>query len=186
MKLVSYLKEGHEQLALMVNDMLYDMDDLHPELPSAMNMFLSFWEDYFPAAQTMNEAVLNEKISVTRGTSIEQVELLSPVPLPPSLRDAYAFRQHVAAARRNRKLEMIAEFDQYPVFYFGNHHSMKGPGNITCMPDHLEQLDFELECGIVISRHGRNIPAQEADEYIAGFMIMNDFSARKLQMEEML
>jgi fumarylacetoacetate (FAA) hydrolase len=92
----------------------------------------------------------------------------------------------VEAARRNRKVAMIPEFDQYPVFYFTNHHSIKGPGEILCMPDHLQKLDFELEVAIVISKHGRNIKAEEADEYIGGLMIMNDFSARKLQMDEML
>jgi fumarylacetoacetate (FAA) hydrolase len=112
--------------------------------------------------------------------------LLAPVPFPTSCRDGYAFRQHVAAARRNRKVDMIPEFDQYPVFYFTNHHSITGPGEVRCMPDHFEKLDFELEAAIVISRMGRNIKADEADDYIAGLMIMNDLSARKLQMEEML
>jgi fumarylacetoacetate (FAA) hydrolase len=54
------------------------------------------------------------------------------------------------------------------------------------MPDHFHKLDFELEAAIVISKHGRNIKAAEADEYIGGLMIMNDLSARRLQMEEML
>ena len=53
------------------------------------------------------------------------------------------------------------------------------------MPDHFKQLDFELEAAIVISKRGRNIPAQKADQYIGGMMIMNDLSARVLQMEEM-
>jgi fumarylacetoacetate (FAA) hydrolase len=81
---------------------------------------------------------------------------------------------------------MIPEFDQYPVFYFTNHHSIQGPGDVRCMPDHFEKLDFELEVAIVISRQGRNITAAGADDYIAGLMIMNDFSARTLQTEEML
>ena len=81
---------------------------------------------------------------------------------------------------------MLAEFSQYPVFYFTNHHSILGPGEVKCMPDHFEQLDFELEAAIVIGKHGRNIRAEEADGHIAGMMIMNDFSARKLQMEEMM
>ena len=81
---------------------------------------------------------------------------------------------------------MIPEFDQYPIFYFTNHNSIQGPGDIVCMPDHFEKLDFELEAAVVICRYGRNIPAAEADEYIAGLMIMNDMSARGLQMEEML
>jgi fumarylacetoacetate (FAA) hydrolase len=54
------------------------------------------------------------------------------------------------------------------------------------MPDHFEKLDFELEAAIVICKQGRNIKASEADEYIGGLMIMNDLSARRLQMEEML
>ena len=116
----------------------------------------------------------------------EEANLLAPVPFPASCRDAYAFRQHVAAARRNRKVPMIPEFDQYPVFYFTNHHSIQGPGPVMCMPDHFHKLDFELEVAIVISKLGRNIPAEEADEYIGGLMIMNDMSARTLQSEEML
>ena len=92
----------------------------------------------------------------------------------------------MAAARRNRGVPMIPEFDQYPIFYFTNHHSIQGPGDILCMPDHFEKLDFELEAAIVICKSGRNIPAEEADQYIGGLMIMNDMSARRLQMEEML
>jgi fumarylacetoacetate (FAA) hydrolase len=185
MKLVSYLKDEHEQLALLVNDILFDADDLHPELPSSMGMFLNYWDDYFPLAKAMNQSVLNGKIAETRGISLVDAALLSPIPQPPSCRDAYAFRQHVAAARRNRKVEMIPEFDQYPVFYFTNHHSIQGPGEVLCMPDHFKNLDFELECAIVIAKHGRNIKAEDADDYIAGFMIMNDLSARQLQIEEM-
>ena len=54
------------------------------------------------------------------------------------------------------------------------------------MPDHLQKLDFELEVAIIISKPGRNIPAEQADEHIAGLMIMNDMSARRLQLEEMM
>jgi fumarylacetoacetate (FAA) hydrolase len=81
---------------------------------------------------------------------------------------------------------MIKEFDQYPIFYFTNHNAVQGPGDVYCMPDHFQQLDFELEVAIVIGKEGRNIKAKDADAYIAGFTIMNDLSARKLQMEEML
>ena len=81
---------------------------------------------------------------------------------------------------------MIPEFDQYPVFYFTNHHSIQGPGEVRCMPDHFEKLDFELEAAIVICKYGRNIKAEDADQYIGGLMIMNDLSARRLQLEEML
>jgi fumarylacetoacetate (FAA) hydrolase len=186
MKLVSYLKDGHDQLAAFINDSLYDMDSLHPELPNSMSIFLNFWDEYFPLAQQTVQSVAEGKSMRARGVPVNEVQLLAPVPLPSSCRDGYAFRQHVAAARRNRKAEMIPEFDQYPIFYFTNHHSIQGPGEVRCMPDHFEKLDFELECAIVICKHGRNIRAEDADEHIGGLMIMNDMSARRLQMEEML
>ncbi len=186
MKLITYNKEGHEQLAVLINDLVYDMDVLHPELPGTMNLFLNYWEDYLPIAMA-GEMLLKEGTrESSKGIPVKDVQLLAPVPFPTSCRDGYAFRQHVAAARRNRKVEMIPEFDQYPIFYFTNHHSIQGLGEIRCMPDHFEKLDFELEAAIVICKHGRNIKAEEADEYIGGLMIMNDMSARRLQMEEML
>jgi fumarylacetoacetate (FAA) hydrolase len=186
MKLVSYLKDEREQLGVLVNDYIYDMEILHPDLPGTMSMFLNYWEDTYPVAQA-GELMLKEGTRTSnRGIALKDVQLLSPVPFPTSCRDGYAFRQHVAAARRNRKVEMIPEFDQYPIFYFTNHHSIQGPGEIKCMPDHFEKLDFELEAAIVISKHGRNIKAADADQHIGGLMIMNDMSARRLQMEEML
>ena len=186
MKLVSYLKEEREQLGVLINNMIYDMEVLHPDLPNSMNMFLNYWEDAYPVAQA-GELLLKEGTRTSnKAVAIKDVQLLAPVPFPPSCRDGYAFRQHVASARRNRKVDMIPEFDQYPIFYFTNHHSIQGPGDVRCMPDHFEKLDFELEAAIVICKHGRNIKAEEADEYIGGLMIMNDLSARRLQMEEML
>ena len=186
MKLISYLDEGHDRLALLSNGLLFNMENLHPDLPTNMSMFLQYWEDSLPMAQG-GELMINEgKIYPEDGIDIESVDIIAPVPFPSSCRDGYAFRQHVAAARRNRNAPMIPEFDQYPIFYFTNHHCIVGPGDIPCMPDHFEKLDFELEVAIVISRQGRNIRAEDADQYIAGMMIMNDVSARKLQMEEMV
>jgi len=186
MKIVSYLKEEHEQLAVLVDGFLYDAELIHPDLPNTINMFLNYWDELSPVLQAGDLAIREGRISRSKAVAADSVQLLAPVPFPPSCRDGYAFRQHVAAARRNRKVPMIPEFDQYPIFYFTNHHSIQGPGDIRCMPDHFEKLDFELEVAIVISRYGRNIRAAEADDYIAGLMIMNDMSARTLQMEEML
>lgn len=186
MKLVTYLKHNHEQLAMIVNGMLYDLDNLHPDLPVSMAMFLNYWDDMYPLALAAEQQIKNGIGKVQMPIAFDEAELLAPVPHPTSCRDGYAFRQHVAAARRNRKVDMIPEFDQYPIFYFTNHNSIQGPGEILCMPDHFEKLDFELEAAIVINRPARNITASQADEYIAGLMIMNDMSARRLQMEEML
>ena len=185
MKLVSYLEEERDKLGVLVNNKIYDMEVLHPDLPNSMGMFLNYWEDAFPVAQA-GELMLREGTRTSnKGIPVNDVQLLAPVPFPTSCRDGYAFRQHVESARKNRGLEMIPEFDQYPVFYFTNPHSIQGSGEVKCMPDHLQKLDFELEAAIVICKHGKNIKAEEADEYIGGLMIMNDLSARQLQMEEM-
>jgi fumarylacetoacetate (FAA) hydrolase len=117
--------------------------------------------------------------------AVRDVTLFAPIPRPPSMRDGYAFRQHVETARRNRGLEMIPEFDQFPVFYFTNHQAVIGPGPLCVRPLQLEKLDFELEAAIVVGREARDLSAQSADEAIFGMTIMNDFSARVLQMEEM-
>ncbi len=186
MKLVTYVKNGHEQLALLIEGMLYDTDALHPDLPISMSMFLNYWDDMYPVALAAEKRIKEGLARTLPSASFDVADILAPVPTPTSCRDGYAFRQHVAAARRNRKVDMIPEFDQYPIFYFTNHNSIQGPGEIVCMPDHFEKLDFELEAAIVICRHGRNITAAQADNYVAGLMIMNDMSARRLQMEEML
>jgi fumarylacetoacetate (FAA) hydrolase len=185
MKLFSYLKDGHDQLAILVDGIGYDTDRLHPELPTTMGMFLNFWDDYYPIAKACVQAIAEKRTNATSGNPVDPSTLLAPVPFPTSCRDGYAFRQHVAAARRNRGVPMIPEFDRFPVFYFTNHHGIVGPGPVACMPDHFERLDFELEAAIVICRQGRNIPAAEADRYIGGLMVMNDLSARTLQMDEM-
>ena len=186
MKLVTYLKDERDHLAMLVDGRLYDMETLHPDLPVSMAMFLNYWEDVMPLAKAVEQRIKEGLVRNVMSVSFEDAEVLAPVPHPTSCRDGYAFRQHVAAARRNRNVDMIPEFDQYPIFYFTNHNSIQGPGEVLCMADHFEKLDFELEAAIVINKPGRNLRAEDADEYIGGLMIMNDVSARKLQMEEML
>jgi fumarylacetoacetate (FAA) hydrolase len=116
---------------------------------------------------------------------LDDVSLRAPIPRPPSMRDGYAFRQHVQTARKNRGLEMIPEFDQFPVFYFTNHQGVVGPGDVPVRPRQAERLDYELEAAIVIGAEARDVSAADADAIVFGMTIMNDFSARAMQMEEM-
>ncbi len=117
--------------------------------------------------------------------SAKTAHLHAPIPRPPSMRDGYAFRQHVETARKNRGLEMIPEFDKFPVFYFSNHQAVTGPGDVHVRKLHTERLDFELEAAIVVGQESRDLTAESADAAIVGLTIMNDWSARALQMEEM-
>ena len=183
MKLVSYLKEGEIQLGAIVNEGLYNLQSVNEKLPKNIIDFFQSGNDLIQQTEKQLSKIADKSLSIAL---VKDFTLLAPVPRPTSCRDGYAFRQHVESARRNRGVEMIKEFDQYPIFYFTNHNAVQGPGDVYCMPDHFQQLDFELEVAIVIGKEGRNIKAKDADAYIAGFTIMNDLSARKLQMEEML
>lgn len=183
MKLVSYLHNGATKLGAVVEEELYSLQAVNEHLPNDLITFLQLEDE---VRQETEKKLISMVAAATLIAPVKDYILLAPVPRPTSCRDGYAFRQHVEAARRNRGVEMIKEFDQYPIFYFTNHNAIQGPGPITCMPDHFQQLDFELEIAIVIGKEGRNIKAKDADKYIAGYTIMNDLSARKLQMEEML
>ncbi|HEU4328866.1 MAG TPA: fumarylacetoacetate hydrolase family protein [Roseiflexaceae bacterium] len=115
---------------------------------------------------------------------LEEVKLLAPLPRPSSLRDFYAFEQHVATAARNRGRAVPPEWYNIPVFYFSNHTAIYGPDADVPMP-RSRALDYELEIACVIGRAGRDILAEDAEEYIAGYLVMNDWSARDLQRDEM-
>jgi fumarylacetoacetate (FAA) hydrolase len=187
MKLVSFLLGNEERTGLWYENKVYDLTEcgkyINLNLPAKMADLLNAEEDGLILARKVNNALIQGKI--TSSLKEDTFNMIAPVPHPASCRDAYAFRQHVATARRNRGVEMIPEFDQFPVFYFTNHNAIFGTGDIPVEEDHLRHLDFELESAIVIGKRGKNISCKNADQYIAGFMVMNDLSARVLQMDEM-
>ena len=185
MKLVTFKTNDLAQTGILVNNQIFPLQTINPNIAITMRDMLNDWDNQSALAKAV-EAEIIAGHHAALGIPCSNDILLAPVPQPTSCRDGYAFRQHVAAARRNRGVPMIPEFDQYPIFYFTNHNAIQGPGEIPCMPDHFHKLDFELEAAIVIGKRGRNVKAEDADQYIAGYMIMNDMSARRLQMEEML
>jgi fumarylacetoacetate (FAA) hydrolase len=107
--------------------------------------------------------------------ALDEVELRPPVLHPPSVRDFYAFEQHVRTARERRGLDVPPEWYEIPVFYFSNPAAIFGPEDEIPYPEGTTELDYELEVAAVIG----------ADGAIGGFTIMNDWSARDLQRAEM-
>jgi fumarylacetoacetate (FAA) hydrolase len=107
--------------------------------------------------------------------ALDDVVLRAPVLHPPSVRDFYAFEQHVQAARASRGSEVPAEWYERPVFYFSNPSAIYGPDEQIPYPEPSEELDYELEVAAIIGAHGG----------IGGFTVMNDWSARDLQRREM-
>lgn len=123
--------------------------------------------------------------TVTDGPGRESVRLVAPLPNPPSLRDFIAFEDHIAATSKKRGQPIPPEWYKFPVYYKGNHRTIIGPDEPLVWPLNTTKLDYELELACVIGRKGRNVSVGEAADYIAGYTIMNDFSARDIQFQEM-
>jgi fumarylacetoacetate (FAA) hydrolase len=107
--------------------------------------------------------------------AVADVRLLCPMPSPPSVRDFLSFESHVRQARRHRGEEVPPEWFEIPVFYFSNPAAIYGPEDEIAFPVTCAWRDYELEVAAVIG----------PDATIAGFTIMNDWSARDLQLPEM-
>jgi 2-keto-4-pentenoate hydratase/2-oxohepta-3-ene-1,7-dioic acid hydratase in catechol pathway len=113
------------------------------------------------------------------------MRLVAPLPNPPSLRDFIAFEDHIAATSKKRGQPIPPEWYKAPVYYKGNHRTIIGPDQDLDWPLETTKLDYELELACVIGRQGRDVSEQSAPTYIAGYTIMNDFSARDVQFQEM-
>ncbi|MBX3237675.1 MAG: fumarylacetoacetate hydrolase family protein [Nitrospiraceae bacterium] len=113
------------------------------------------------------------------------VRLAPPLPNPPSLRDFIAFEEHIAATSTRRGQPIPPEWYKMPVYYKGNPRTIIGPEQDLAWPLDTTKLDYELELACVIGRKGKDIAEQDAPNYVAGYTIMNDFSARDIQFQEM-
>ena len=111
--------------------------------------------------------------------------MLAPVPKPGSLRDFYAFEQHVATAYRARGRDVPKAWYEAPIFFFVHAGSVHGPDEPVRRPEATRELDFELEVACVIGSGGRDIVVERAWEHVAGLTILNDWSARDVQRQEM-
>lgn len=115
---------------------------------------------------------------------LTQIRPCAPLPFPRGFRDFYAFEQHVKAVRAKLGLDVIPEWYEIPVFYFSNHNAMKGPDEAIEFPPDCQARDFELEIGAVVCREGRDISASEAESYIGGLLVLNDWTNRDIQEKE--
>lgn len=184
MKLISYIHNNQIRAGAYVQGKIYRLSTLYFQSTDDIKDTLAMGNERIAAISAITKTTPTATFYAHPEEDGCQ-EIIAPVPNPGIAVDGYAFRQHVESARRNRNLSMIPAYDEFPVLYYMNPRSICGQGNITVQPDHLEQLDFELEVAAVIGKPGKNIKAEDADQHIAGLMILNDLSARKLQMEEM-
>ncbi|MFQ6673734.1 MAG: fumarylacetoacetate hydrolase family protein [Fidelibacterota bacterium] len=162
-----------------------------PEVPATMGEILTDWNGLLPSLRAMANEFVHEQLSglEVNGKPVavdeSSVHYYPPVPVPPSFRDFYAFEQHVMSARKSRGLPMDPTWYKIPVFYYSNPNCLFGHREDVPRPSGTNALDFELELGIFIAGGGRDIRADRAEPFIAGFTIINDWSSRDVQREEM-
>ncbi|MCF7687522.1 MAG: fumarylacetoacetate hydrolase family protein [Cephaloticoccus sp.] len=155
------------------------------ELAGLMGRTSLRMEDSLPWLQTHGVRCA-ERLKKWTGPRYHESEFqfMSPVVQPPTFRDFYAFEQHVKTCRAKRGLEMAPAWYEMPVFYFSNPHALVGHNDKVHAPEGSRELDYELELGVIMGRAGRDIGPDRAWEHVAGFTILNDFSARDIQRKE--
>ncbi|GGM74668.1 fumarylacetoacetase [Thermogymnomonas acidicola] len=126
-----------------------------------------------------------EKAVQEEGQGIDYQSILSPIPRIPSIRDFYTFEEHVRKGRARRGLDMAPEWYEIPAFYYSGTSNIYPSGSAVKYPSYSQELDYEMEVGIVIGREGRDIQKGEAMDYVLGMVLMNDWSARDVQRKEM-
>ena len=175
--------------SIWINEHNKDLSFL--SIPSTLKLTLNEWNENFDKLVKLEQLIADLDYSTLQinGKSISidlnDAHLLPPVPSPTSFRDFYAFEQHVKAARKLRGLDMNPDWYKIPIFYFSNTTSLYGHKEDVPYPKETKELDFELELAVIIANGGKNIDKKDANELIAGYTILNDWSARDLQREEM-
>jgi len=130
----------------------------------------------------------NDKSRGPRGEtiiySLRDVAILAPVPTPNAIRDTLSFEGHMKNFEKRTGKPTPDLWYEMPIYYKGNRRSVVGPGTEIEWPPYTDKLDFELEFGVFIGKQGRDIAVEEAVQFIAGYTIFNDISARDIIPKE--
>jgi 2-keto-4-pentenoate hydratase/2-oxohepta-3-ene-1,7-dioic acid hydratase in catechol pathway len=178
MKLVSFNNTKNEsRIGWLIADKVVDMNLASEKLPIDMLTFIDGHENYFEIIKTLGE--------VEPHYSLAEVQLLAPLPNPRSIRDYVGFEMHMLNASRSFGHSVGEAWYDMPIFYFTNHHNVCGPDDDIKKPIHETRLDIELEMACIIGKKGSDIKKEEAKDYIFGYTIFNDWTARALQRVEM-
>jgi 2-keto-4-pentenoate hydratase/2-oxohepta-3-ene-1,7-dioic acid hydratase in catechol pathway len=129
------------------------------------------------------EAAMNDPHEVL---PVSAARLCAPIPAPPSIRDFMAFEEHVRNASRGLAHEVNPVWYEIPLFYFTNPAAARGPADGIPIAPGSQRFDYELEIAAVVGRGGSDLDPAAAEQHIAGYMVMCDWSARDLQQHEML
>jgi 2-keto-4-pentenoate hydratase/2-oxohepta-3-ene-1,7-dioic acid hydratase in catechol pathway len=178
MKLVTYDGGGGPRAGVLDSDRVLDAQTLLG-LDQTLRDVRALLELPDAPLERLREAIGQRSAP---GVALADVRLRAPVLQPPTVRDFMAYEQHASFWGRRQLSEA---WYRLPIFYFSNPLRIFGPDEDVPYPSASERLDYELEIGCVIGREGSNVRAADGLDYIAGFTIFNDWSARDLQFDEM-
>lgn len=128
------------------------------------------------------EQALRDPFEVLPESSAQQ---LAPVPRPPSIRDFMAFEEHVRTSSRALGQDVNPVWYEMPLFYFSNPAAVRGPRDDVAIAPGSRSFDYELEIAAVVGRAGADLDPATAQQHIAGYLVMCDWSARDIQEHEM-
>ena len=178
MKLVTFQnKEEQIRIGWLADGGVVDMNLAHPSLPTDMLTFIDNHQEYYKTIASLN--------TVTPHYAIEDIKILAPLPNPRSFRDYVAFEQHMINATISFGQKVSQDWYDMPIFYFTNHQAIYGPNDKIKRPANEKALDIELEMVAIIGKKGTDITSKNADDYIFGYTIFNDWTARAIQKKEM-
>jgi 2-keto-4-pentenoate hydratase/2-oxohepta-3-ene-1,7-dioic acid hydratase in catechol pathway len=177
MKLATVRYKGEIYAGVVRDNDFIVLSALDRQLPGTMLELIEGWSGYKPLIEKNIDSA--EKLC-----ALEDAEYLPPLPNPRSFRDFMGFEEHITNVLKKTGRKVADAYYHMPVFYFSNHQVLRGSGEpVAAQPD-SEQWDFEFEIGFIIGKQGTDIPASQAMEYIFGYTILNDWSARDIQVTE--
>lgn len=180
MKLVTFQnKEGSIHTGWLKADGVVGMQKADDRLPNDMLSFIDDHETYFKIIKD------NNLENLAPHYQLSEVKLLAPLPNPRSFRDYVAFEEHMLNASNSFGHSVSPEWYNIPIFYFTNHQAIYGTEDEIKRPEKETKMDIELEMAVIMGKKGKDITVENADDYIFGYTIFNDWTARAIQRQEM-
>ena len=178
MKLLTYDTGAGPRCGVLRDDQILDVSALLG-LPQSLRDVQALLELGNDSLDRVRGALAHDR--TTPGLPLSGTRLRSPVLQPPTVRDFMIYEEH-ATAQGTRVREEA--WYRMPVFYFSSPLRIFGPDDAVPHPSASDMLDYELEIGCVIGKEGSDVPEADALDYIAGFLIFNDWSCRDIQRDE--
>lgn len=182
MKLVTFQNKNNEtSIGWLTNDGgIVDMVKAsNGQLPNDMLTFIDNHESYFEIIKEQNLEQLPANYA------LNDVKLLAPLQNPRSFRDFIGFERHMLNASKSFGHSIGQAWYEMPIFYFTNHQAIYGPGDEIKRPEKETKLDIELEVAVIMGKKGKDIKAENANDYVFGYTVFNDWTARAIQKREM-